>query len=370
MRTCKDTHVKTNLTTVKGERVLLRPLQESDLEESLRVWTPELRHMYGGSLVSKVRPTMEGRRQWFDRVQRGEEGRVFAIEADGRYIGHATIEVGDEQNKRARYRIGIEDPAYWGRGYGSEVTCLMSRYAFEILDLHRVDLRVGAYNTRAVRCYEKCGFRHEGVERDSFFVDDQWHDDLLMAILRQDWEELNPSPFQGEGRVRVEVNGADPHPSRQVGTTSPYEGEEVPAAPRIRAFALADYEQVAALWQAAGLGPRPSDTRDEVAKKLRRDPDLFLVACIGARIVGTVIGGWDGRRGWVYRMAVHPEYQRRGIGTALMRELETRFRDKRALAVNLIYSRENVAAVAFYRSLGYHGRDTEGIFGKDLRPEE
>jgi RimJ/RimL family protein N-acetyltransferase len=64
----------------------------------------------------------------------------------------------------------------------------MLRYGFETLGLHRIGLRVAAYSTRAIRCYEKCGFRLEGVERDSFLVDGEWHDDWLMAVLRDEWE--------------------------------------------------------------------------------------------------------------------------------------------------------------------------------------
>jgi RimJ/RimL family protein N-acetyltransferase len=321
---------------IRGERVLLRPPCESDLVESLRVWTPELRHMYGGSLTSKRRPTIEDRRHWLERAQ-AEPAAHLSVEADGQYIGHVGLAITDDTNRRGRLRIGIENPDYWGRGYGSEVTRLMLCCAFETLDLHRVELRVAAYNTRAIRCYEKCGFRHEGVERDSFFVDGKWHDDVLMAILREDWDEISRA-YENDREVRI------------------------------RAFTLADYGQVAALWRESGLGPRPSDARDEVAKKLRRDPDLFLVACLEARIVGTVIGGWDGRRGFVYRMAVHREYQRRGIGSALIRELEKQVRGKGALSINIILNADNAGAHAFYRSLGYQDRAEVNVMGKALEP--
>ena len=333
---------------IQSERVLLRPPRESDLAESLRVWTPELRHMYGGSLTSERRPSLEDRQHWLERAGR-EPTAHLSVEVDGHYIGHVGLTIADESNKRGRFVIGIESPQCWGKGYGTEVTRLILRHAFETLDLHRVELGVAAYNARAIRCYEKAGFRHEGVERDSFFVDGKWHDDLLMAILREDWEELHQVAREGGVRIRV--------------------------------FTVNDYDQVAKLWRAAGLSPRPSDTRDEVAKKLRRDPDLFLVACDGERIigtvseirsggwiVGTVIGGWDGRRGWIYRMAVHPDCQRRGIGSALMRELEERLRAEGALAINVIYNTDNSRARAFYCSLGYEARGEVSVMGKALPP--
>ena len=326
------------VTQLQGDRVLLRPLRESDLEESVRVWTPELSHMYGGSLTAPapaVEERRQGKRAWFERVQRGEEGHCFAIEVGGRYIGWAAIYAFNEPNRSAHWRGGIENHEYWGRGHGTEAIRLMLRYAFETLDLHRIGIRVAAYNTRAIQCYQKCSFRVEGVERDAFFVDGAWHDDLLMAILRPEWEAEHGRDA-GDGAVHI------------------------------RDCALGDHEQVAAVWAASGLSPRPSDTREEVAKKLRRDQDLFLVASLDSQVVGTVIGGWDGRRGWIYRMAVRPEHQRRGIGRALMCELEERLRAKGALAINLIHNSHNQAADGFYRSLGYAPCEGVSVMAKVL----
>jgi len=67
----------------------------------------------------------------------------------------------------------------------------MLRYAFEDLGLHRIALWVAAYNTRARRCYEKCGFRVEGIARENFQVDGEWQDDVLMAVLKEEWEALS-----------------------------------------------------------------------------------------------------------------------------------------------------------------------------------
>jgi ribosomal protein S18 acetylase RimI-like enzyme len=99
---------------------------------------------------------------------------------------------------------------------------------------------------------------------------------------------------------------------------------------RLREFTLEDYDAVLALWQNAGdgLGIGRSDTRAEIAKKLQRDPDLFLVAEDDGTIIGTVIGGYDGRRGLIYHLAVARAYRERGIGTLLMNEVERRLRAK------------------------------------------
>ncbi len=174
------------VTVIQGNSVLLRPFQAGDADESARVWTPESTYMYGGSRRDAKRPTVTGRRRDQEQIAASGEHH-FAIEADGHYIGWLGLRVNDA-DQSARYRIGIANPEYWGRGYGTEVTRLVLRYAFDTLQLHRVHLRVAAYNVRARRCYEKCGFRVEGIERQSFQVDGEWQDDVLMAVLREEWE--------------------------------------------------------------------------------------------------------------------------------------------------------------------------------------
>jgi len=266
-----------SVTTIEGDHVLLRPFQEGDAEEAARVWTPELRHMYGGSLTAPAASIEErraGKRAWFERIQRGEEGHCFAIEADGRYVGFVGLRVNDEEQS-GRYRIGIENPEYWGRGCGTEVTRLMLRYAFETLNLHRVSLRVAAYNARAIRSYEKAGFRWEGVERDSFFVDGEWHDDVLMAILKQEWERMEERPEDGLCYIGPE-----------------------------------DVDEVLALWTKTELWPHIGEDRRSAAEALASNRDFAFGWRASDELVATAIGAFDGFRGWIYRVAVHPDHRR------------------------------------------------------------
>ena len=135
----------------------------------------------------------------------------------------------------------------------------------------------------------------------------------------------------------------------------------------IREFTLADYDPVYALWQNAGdgLGVGRSDTREEIAKKLQYDPDLFLVAEDGGKIIGTVIGGYDGRRGMIYHLAVDHAYRKRGIGTMLMDELERRMIAKGCLKAYLLVKRGNEDVVEFYRHQGWETMEIT-IMGKVL----
>lgn len=93
----------------------------------------------------------------------------------------------DPENRRARYAIGIFGPTFWGRGLGTEASRLVLAYAFEVLLLHRVELRVLAFNERAIACYERCGFRREGVEREGAWIGGEWQSDVIMSILEQEY---------------------------------------------------------------------------------------------------------------------------------------------------------------------------------------
>ena len=122
----------------------------------------------------------------------------------------------------------------------------------------------------------------------------------------------------------------------------------------IEQFSMDDYAVVHVLWQRSGLEVRPSEGPDTALLKLTRDPGLFLVArSVDGRVVGTVMGGWDGRRAYVYRLAVAPDRRREGIADALMDELEARFRALGALKAKLQILVENETSKAFFAHRGY-----------------
>jgi ribosomal protein S18 acetylase RimI-like enzyme len=136
----------------------------------------------------------------------------------------------------------------------------------------------------------------------------------------------------------------------------------------LRSFSFdEDWQAVHALWARCGPGVQfsRSDGPAEILKKLRRDPDLFLIAEQGGQLVGAVMGGYDGRRGLVYHLAVAPEVRRLGIGKALMAEVEARMRDKGCLKSYLLVTKENAEVLAFYRELGWEVMDMH-LMGKAL----
>jgi len=158
------------------------------------------------------------------------------IEAEGRCIGNARLTILDEENRRARYAIGLFDTAAWNRGYGTEATRIVLRYAFDVLHLHRVDLVVLEYNHRAIACYKKCGFVQEGVARETTVVVNQWHNDVLMSILEGEYRTLSPG-WNLPPLARAEASTYPPAAARvlrQVGDSagsppSPHEPDQLRA---------------------------------------------------------------------------------------------------------------------------------------------
>ena len=139
--------------------------------------------------------------------------------------------------------------------------------------------------------------------------------------------------------------------------------------PRIQIveFDIGDYDAVLRLWREAGLIIRPGDDLNDVRLKLRRDPDLFLVARDGGELVGCVMGAWDGRRGWIYHLAVRSSHRRRGIAKSLVDELERRLAEKGAKKVNAQIYRSNTTSLRFFNACGYEVHSDLLMIGKLLR---
>ena len=120
-----------------------------------------------------------------------------------------------------------------------------------------------------------------------------------------------------------------------------------------------DYSEVIELWKHAGEGIHlgQSDTLEEIKKKVDFDSNLFLIAEKDQKIIGTVLGGFDGRRGLVYHLAVQQNYRHQGIASALMDELENRLRAKGCLRVYLLVTRDNTEARQYYEKRGWECMD-------------
>jgi N-acetylglutamate synthase len=118
---------------------------------------------------------------------------------------------------------------------------------------------------------------------------------------------------------------------------------------------LEDYSTVISLWEQAGLPVRLAgrDSREKIGDLIKRETTLFLVAEIEGKIVGTVLGTHDGRKGWINRLAVDAAFRRQRIASQLVRELESGF-DRLGLDVTAcLIEAENCTSMDFFRELGY-----------------
>lgn len=137
---------------------------------------------------------------------------------------------------------------------------------------------------------------------------------------------------------------------------------------QIRPYLEADEAAVVALWQACGLTRPWNDPHKDIARKLTVQRELFLVGERDARIVASVMAGYEGHRGWVNYLAVAPELRGQGHGAALMRHVEQALRARGCPKINLLVRSSNSAVLAFYRRLGY-AVDEAVPLGKRLIPD-
>lgn len=136
---------------------------------------------------------------------------------------------------------------------------------------------------------------------------------------------------------------------------------------KIRQFELGDYKTVFELWKNAGLMIMDGDELEGLKLKLQRDPELFLVAEEGGQIVGTVMGAWDGRRGWIYHLAVRADHLREKIGAKLVSDVERRLIEKGAKrSVALVFD-SNDRSLKFFKAAGYQAVTNLVLVHKPLK---
>ncbi len=132
----------------------------------------------------------------------------------------------------------------------------------------------------------------------------------------------------------------------------------------IREMRASDGDSLRALWQAVGFRSVGDDDRS-LARMARRNPGLLLVATEGTRIVGSALGGWDGRRGWLYHVATAASHRRRGVATRLVDQLEAGLRALGCPKVNVIVREDSDGGREFWEARGY-GLAGARQFGREL----
>jgi len=133
----------------------------------------------------------------------------------------------------------------------------------------------------------------------------------------------------------------------------------------IRTYRDGDGDRLRTFWLTCGIKIRPGDDDAGLERFAARNPELMLLAEEDGHLVGSALAGWDGRRGWLYHVAVHRDERRRGIGRTLVADLEGRLRELGCTKVNLIVWDDNTWAMRFWEALGYR-REKTVEYAKEL----
>lgn len=175
--------------TLRGPSVVLRRVVEADRDaRQAHGWHAAIERGYGHDRADGPMTDDEAQ-EWYAEFLGLLDDQTcvpWVVDHDGGAVGVAFLHSLRETDRKARYAVGLFAPGHLGRGWGTEITRLVLAHAFDGLGLHRVDLRVLAFNERAIACYERSGFVVEGRERDSCRIGDDWYDDVIMGALATD----------------------------------------------------------------------------------------------------------------------------------------------------------------------------------------
>ena len=177
---------------IKGTRVKLAPLDKKHIDVFLKWFNdPEITQY----LLTYKPLTRDMEEEWFDNLKKRENDVFFSIliheqnhEQTEKIIGNCAIHNIDCKNRVAECGITIGEKEYQGKGYGTEAMEMLVEYGFNTLNLNRIELSTYDFNIRAFKSYHKIGFIEEGRKRQAMFINGKYHDIIIMAILREEWE--------------------------------------------------------------------------------------------------------------------------------------------------------------------------------------
>ena len=170
-------------------RIYLRALEPEDYEVSVK-WRndPEIRAMVGGHsyFVSS-----EKEKEWVKNTIFNNNRIVLAIclVENDKYIGNVMLQEIDYIDGSASIPIMIGDKNEWGKGYATEARFLMLKFAFEERRLHKITDLVKEDNICSIKMHEKCGYKKEGILRESIFRNGKFHNQVIMGVLKGEFEE-------------------------------------------------------------------------------------------------------------------------------------------------------------------------------------
>ena len=175
---------------IEGEKVRLVALSEKNLP-TYRRWVndPEVADF----LASMDFPvSMAEEREWLERAiaAEGRDVHFTIVTKLGKPVGNIALMDIHCINRSAQLGIFIGEKGFWGKGYGEDAVRALLGFAFGTMGLNRVELRLNERNGRALSCYRKCGFKLEGKKRGHLFYRGEYCNELIMGMLRKDWDKL------------------------------------------------------------------------------------------------------------------------------------------------------------------------------------
>jgi RimJ/RimL family protein N-acetyltransferase len=181
---------------IEGDRVRLRKLERDDLP-LLHAWLNDADLMTWARFSPDHMATREALAKEYERELQGEdhERTTFIIEkrAKAKAIGWCVMRTWDRKHVNTNVGLGLGDKALWGKGYGTEAMRLLLTIVFDHQRWHRAELWTLADNARAIRSFEKCGFREEGREREAAYFEGKHRDIVLMGQLKSEWDARKAS---------------------------------------------------------------------------------------------------------------------------------------------------------------------------------
>jgi len=163
-----------------GDRIILRPLKIYDAVDRVKWRKDEEMTQF----LPSGKRTLEEEKNKIRKKLKDSDCYYFSIETiEGKHIGGCSLLHIVKGVKKAELSVMIGDKKYWNRGYGTDVIKLILKFGFKVLKLNKIHLKCIEYNKRGIRCYEKCGFKHEGRLRKHMFKKGKAWDEIRMSIL-------------------------------------------------------------------------------------------------------------------------------------------------------------------------------------------
>ena len=173
---------------MEGKKIRIRALEKKDLD-SVMQWVndPEITKNLSSFFLYPV--SKEQEEKWLENIHNFDAtDKVFAIETRaGVYLGNIGLHKINWKNRNAEMGIVIGKKDDWDKGLGTDAGLTLLDFAFNRMNLHRIYLRVWDFNLRAIKSYEKCGFKKEGILRQGHFEDGKYHDVIMMGILKAEF---------------------------------------------------------------------------------------------------------------------------------------------------------------------------------------